>query len=281
MPPCSSIPTSATGPFAPTTRASTGASSWAWARRASTAGPCARRRRRLRATARSSRARRPPRRAGFRPCLRCRPELAPGYATVDANRRLAQAAAGLIEDGRLEDASLAELAAHAGRHRPAPAPRLPAGVRRLARGVRADAAPAAGQAAPHRHGDAGPRGGDGERLREPAPLQRPLPHALPHVARTASQGGAREPAPGPAFLRPRLPPALRLAGDARLPRPPRRSPVSRPSTAAATGAACASSARDKGALGLDRDRALDAQVRPARRRRAPRSPAPCRCCSRA
>ena len=48
---------------------------------------------------------------GFRPCLRCRPELAPGYATVDANRRLAQAAAGLIEDGRLEEASLADLAA--------------------------------------------------------------------------------------------------------------------------------------------------------------------------
>ncbi len=51
---------------------------------------------------------------GFRPCLRCRPELAPGYASVDANRRLAQAAAGLIEDGRLEDASLAELAATLG-----------------------------------------------------------------------------------------------------------------------------------------------------------------------
>ncbi len=48
---------------------------------------------------------------GYRPCLRCRPELAPGYASVDANRRLAQAAAGLIEDGRLEDASLAQLAA--------------------------------------------------------------------------------------------------------------------------------------------------------------------------
>ena len=47
---------------------------------------------------------------GFRPCLRCRPELAPGYAVVDANRRLAQAAAGLMEDGRLQDASLAELA---------------------------------------------------------------------------------------------------------------------------------------------------------------------------
>jgi AraC family transcriptional regulator of adaptative response / DNA-3-methyladenine glycosylase II len=51
---------------------------------------------------------------GYRPCLRCRPELAPGYATVDANRRLAQAAAGLIEDGRLEDASLADLAAALG-----------------------------------------------------------------------------------------------------------------------------------------------------------------------
>ena len=47
---------------------------------------------------------------GFRPCLRCRPELAPGYAAVDANRRLAQSAAGLIEDGRLQDASLTDLA---------------------------------------------------------------------------------------------------------------------------------------------------------------------------
>jgi AraC family transcriptional regulator of adaptative response / DNA-3-methyladenine glycosylase II len=47
---------------------------------------------------------------GFRPCLRCRPELAPGYASVDANRRLAQAAAGLIEDGRLADARLPDLA---------------------------------------------------------------------------------------------------------------------------------------------------------------------------
>jgi AraC family transcriptional regulator, regulatory protein of adaptative response / DNA-3-methyladenine glycosylase II len=47
---------------------------------------------------------------GYRPCLRCRPELAPGYAAVDANRRLAQSAAGLIEDGRLQDASLTDLA---------------------------------------------------------------------------------------------------------------------------------------------------------------------------
>ena len=47
---------------------------------------------------------------GYRPCLRCRPELAPGYAVVDANRRLAQSAAGMIEDGRLAEASLEKLA---------------------------------------------------------------------------------------------------------------------------------------------------------------------------
>ena len=29
--------------------------------------------------------------AGYRPCLRCRPELAPGNASVDATTRLAQA----------------------------------------------------------------------------------------------------------------------------------------------------------------------------------------------
>jgi AraC family transcriptional regulator, regulatory protein of adaptative response / DNA-3-methyladenine glycosylase II len=51
---------------------------------------------------------------GFRPCLRCRPELAPGYAGVDANRRLAQSAAGLIEDGHLAEGSLADLAQELG-----------------------------------------------------------------------------------------------------------------------------------------------------------------------
>ena len=61
MAPCYSIPTSATARSAPTTRASTGASSWAWAPRASTAGRCAPRRRRSRATAASSRAPPPPR----------------------------------------------------------------------------------------------------------------------------------------------------------------------------------------------------------------------------
>jgi AraC family transcriptional regulator of adaptative response / DNA-3-methyladenine glycosylase II len=52
--------------------------------------------------------------AGFRPCLRCRPELAPGNGLLDVSARLAQAAATLIEDGFLNTASLAELAARVG-----------------------------------------------------------------------------------------------------------------------------------------------------------------------
>src|SRR5262252_3492458 len=39
---------------------------------------------------------------GYRPCLRCRPELAPGNASVDAVARLAQGAVDLIENGVLE-----------------------------------------------------------------------------------------------------------------------------------------------------------------------------------
>jgi AraC family transcriptional regulator, regulatory protein of adaptative response / DNA-3-methyladenine glycosylase II len=49
--------------------------------------------------------------AGFRPCLRCRPELAPGNASVDATQRLAQAAASLIEDGIASGNGLAHVAA--------------------------------------------------------------------------------------------------------------------------------------------------------------------------
>ncbi|HMJ60378.1 MAG TPA: AlkA N-terminal domain-containing protein [Bryobacteraceae bacterium] len=37
--------------------------------------------------------------AGYRPCLRCRPELAPGNADVEAGNRIARHAAGLIEEG--------------------------------------------------------------------------------------------------------------------------------------------------------------------------------------
>src|SRR5262249_4205100 len=54
-------------------------------------------------------------RAGFRPCLRCRPELAPGHAPVDSARTLARAAAARIEAGALNDGgSLEDLAAGLG-----------------------------------------------------------------------------------------------------------------------------------------------------------------------
>src|SRR5438552_16378042 len=51
---------------------------------------------------------------GYRPCLRCRPELAPGNASVDATARLAQTAVDLIEGGALEEGSLEDLAARMG-----------------------------------------------------------------------------------------------------------------------------------------------------------------------
>ena len=48
--------------------------------------------------------------AGFRPCLLCRPELAPGLALVDASRQLARAAASLIDDGLAREGGLEAVA---------------------------------------------------------------------------------------------------------------------------------------------------------------------------
>lgn len=42
-------------------------------------------------------------RAGFRPCLRCRPELAPGAAPVDDAHRIAQLLAQRIQEGKMDD----------------------------------------------------------------------------------------------------------------------------------------------------------------------------------
>ncbi len=53
--------------------------------------------------------------AGFRPCLRCRPELAPGHAPIDSTRTIARAAATRIEAGALASGgSLEDLAASLG-----------------------------------------------------------------------------------------------------------------------------------------------------------------------
>lgn len=52
--------------------------------------------------------------AGYRPCLRCRPELAPGNASVDATTRVAQAAASLIEDRAIDSDGLVGVASSLG-----------------------------------------------------------------------------------------------------------------------------------------------------------------------
>jgi AraC family transcriptional regulator of adaptative response / DNA-3-methyladenine glycosylase II len=52
--------------------------------------------------------------AGFRPCLRCRPERAPGLASVDAVSRLVGAAMAGIEEHALSSARVGDLAASLG-----------------------------------------------------------------------------------------------------------------------------------------------------------------------
>lgn len=52
--------------------------------------------------------------AGFRPCLMCRPELAPGHAPVDAAGRIAHQALARIEAGALEEEGLEDIAAALG-----------------------------------------------------------------------------------------------------------------------------------------------------------------------
>ncbi|WP_321783579.1 DNA-3-methyladenine glycosylase 2 family protein [Burkholderia pyrrocinia] len=52
--------------------------------------------------------------AGFRPCMRCRPELAPGHGMLDLSGNLADAAATLIEDGFLNEYSVDALAQRVG-----------------------------------------------------------------------------------------------------------------------------------------------------------------------
>jgi len=50
--------------------------------------------------------------AGFRPCLRCRPELAPGHAPVDSAQRIAQLVVHRIEEGLPEEQSALETIAN-------------------------------------------------------------------------------------------------------------------------------------------------------------------------
>jgi AraC family transcriptional regulator of adaptative response / DNA-3-methyladenine glycosylase II len=52
--------------------------------------------------------------AGYRPCLRCRPERAPGYASVDRRGHVLRAAIAGIEEHALSEAGLADLASAVG-----------------------------------------------------------------------------------------------------------------------------------------------------------------------
>ena len=52
--------------------------------------------------------------AGYRPCLRCRPELAPGFAATEASTKLARTAARMIEDGIANEVDLAVVAQRIG-----------------------------------------------------------------------------------------------------------------------------------------------------------------------
>jgi AraC family transcriptional regulator, regulatory protein of adaptative response / DNA-3-methyladenine glycosylase II len=65
--------------------------------------------------------------SGYRPCLRCRPELAPGRSLTDAAGRLASAAHARITSGRLNGASVRDIARE-----------LCVGERQLRRVVRAE-----------------------------------------------------------------------------------------------------------------------------------------------
>ena len=109
--PCHSTTRLATEPWPRVTPASTGCSSSESRPRGSIAARSARRGRRAATGCRFFSNSALAEREGFRPCLRCRPELAPGHAPVDSVRRTARAAARRIEAGALNDGgSLEQLA---------------------------------------------------------------------------------------------------------------------------------------------------------------------------
>ena len=51
---------------------------------------------------------------GFRPCLKCRPELAPGFAATEASQKLAHAAAKMLETAADQNLSIADVALRIG-----------------------------------------------------------------------------------------------------------------------------------------------------------------------
>ena len=114
--------------------------------------------------------------AAFRPCLSCRPEIAPGpglRTVMDASRTLALQAATTLDEAAAsgETPSVAELAERLGVSDRHSAPRLLRRAWRHALAVSADPSPPARQATSHGHADADRSDRTDERIREPAPLQ--------------------------------------------------------------------------------------------------------------
>ena len=118
-------------------------------------------------------------RAGYRPCLRCRPELAPGRALMDAVPRLARLAAQRIARGRAQRPQRRRSGRGAGGERAASPARAGAPARRVAGGAGADPPPAPRQATARRDVAAGHADRVRQRLPEPAPVQLRVPRAIP------------------------------------------------------------------------------------------------------
>ena len=152
--------------------------------------------------------------AGFRPCLRCRPELSPG-TKLHGGEDTVQRALALIADGALQDASIEALAAQ-----------VAVGSRQLRRlflahtgatpiAVHTTRRLLAREAVVDRDGLAGDPGCTGRRLPEPASLQCRVPGRLRH-------GAGRDPPPADrsaarhADAATRLSAAAGLSGHARV-----------------------------------------------------------------
>ena len=130
--------------------------------------------------------------AGFRPCLRCRPELAPGSAPVDDAQRIAQLIVQRLEEGATRREGRARRDRRPVRAQlAADPPHRPEGARRAADPAAADAPAAPGQAAAHRDRAAGDRDRLRQRVLEPAPIQRRVQHALQDAADAAAEEGDR------------------------------------------------------------------------------------------
>ena len=105
--------------------------------------------------------------AGYRPCLLCRPELAPGNSLVDATSVLARKAARLLEENCGSGQSLEQLAAGVSERVPC-----------HAGAVFTDLPPAAGEEPADRHRSVCAGGGDGGGVRESAPDERLVPETV-------------------------------------------------------------------------------------------------------